>query len=43
MGGRRLKRFGMKRNCSKGLRKARNLVFMSKQRVEQKSIGKNTP
>lgn len=38
-GGKRLnKGFGMKRNCSQGLRKAWNLEFMCRQRMEQKSI-----
>lgn len=42
-GGRRLnERFGMKINCSKGLRKTWNLVFICRQRLEEKSIEKNT-
>lgn len=41
--GRKLRKFGMKRNCSKCLRKAWNLVFMSRQRVEQKKAWERIP
>ena len=40
--GRRLRKFGMKRNCSKCLRKAWNLAFMSRQSGTKKGMGKDT-